>query len=230
MKYAPLIAKISTATNAAQLRADFINHAGELSGATAWGLDFVDSRFQIVESDIRGLPDGFRDRYQAVGQTADPISQRMIQQQVPVHHLSVQSLEDWHQSKLYQDVFRVYELEHGMVAPLFGMGRLIGGIYFMRRQGLPAFTECDLLQVSSLCQHLSVRLAAFRLAIAPALIHHLTPREVEVAEFVAQGLSNRAIALKLNISRDAVKQLLKRMFRKLDVSARAEMVAKLSRF
>jgi DNA-binding CsgD family transcriptional regulator len=151
----------------------------------------------------------------------------MIQQQIPVHHLSVQSLENWHQSRLYQDVFRVYELEHGMVAPLIGRGSLIGGVYFVRGKELPAFNDSDLIQMSSLCQHLSVRLATLRLAIAPSFINYLTPREIDIAELVAQGFSNREIALKLNISGDAVKQRLKRMFLKLDVSARAEMIAKL---
>jgi DNA-binding CsgD family transcriptional regulator len=227
MKFAPLIKKVTTVSNEAQLRSCFIDYAGELVGATAWGLDLLDSRFRVFESDLWGLPDTFRDRYQEVGQSADPVSQRMIQQQIPVHHLSVQSLEDWHQSKLYQNVFRVYGLEHGMVASLIGAGRLIGGIYFMRGKELLAFNDGDLIQLSSLCQHLSVRLATFRLAIAPSLVNCLTPREVDVAELVAQGFSNREIALKLNISRDAVKQVLKRIFQKLNVSARAEMVAKL---
>lgn len=190
-------------------------------------LDLLDSRFQVIESDLWGLPDSFRDRYREVGQSADPISQRMVQQQIPVHHLSVQSLEDWHQSKLYQDVFCVYGLEHGMVAPLIGAGRLIGGIYFMRGKELPGFNDTDLIQLSPLYQHLSVRLATLRFVIAPSSIDRLTPREVEIAELVAQGFSNREIGLKLNISRDAVKQALKRMFQKLDVSARAEMIAKL---
>jgi DNA-binding CsgD family transcriptional regulator len=227
MKFAPLIEKITMASNEAQLRSCFMDDAGNLVGATAWGLDLLDSRFRVFESDLWGLPDTFRNCYQDVGQSADLVSQRMIQQQIPVHHLSVQSLEDWHQSRLYQEVFRVYGIEHGMVAPLIGAGRLIGGIYFMRGKELPAFNDNDLIQLSSLCQHLSVRLAAWRFAIAPSLIHCLTPREVDVVELVAQGFSNREIALKLNISRDAVKQVLKRMFQKLDVSARAAMVAKL---
>ncbi|MCP9886311.1 GAF domain-containing protein [Synechococcus sp. ATX 2A4] len=227
MRFDSLINKLTSIANEAQLRACFIDEAGDLVGATAWGLDLLDTRFRVVESDLWGLPDPFRDRYREVGQSADPISQRLVQQQTPVHHLSVQSLNDWHQSKLYQDVFCVYGLEHAMVAPLIGSGRLIGGIYFMRGKELPGFNDTDLIQLSSLCQHLSVRLATLRFAISPSFNNCLTPREVEIAELVAQGFSNREIGLKLNISRDAVKQALKRMFQKLDVSARAEMIAKL---
>jgi DNA-binding CsgD family transcriptional regulator len=228
MKFAPLIEKVTAVSNEAQLCSCFMDDAGELVGATAWGLDLLDSRFRVVESNFLGLPDSFRDRYQEVGQHADPLSQRMLQQHIPVHQLSVQSLDGWHQSELYQHVFRFYGLDHGMVAPLIGSGRLIGGIYFMRGKEHPAFNDSDLIQVGSLCLHLSVRLATLRLAIAPSRMSCLTPREVDVAELVAQGLSNRVIAMKLNISRDAVKQVLKRMFQKLNVSARAEMVAKLT--
>jgi DNA-binding CsgD family transcriptional regulator/GAF domain-containing protein len=227
MKFAPLIEKITTVSNEVQLRSCFMDHAGELVGATAWGLDLLDSRFQVIEADLWGLPDSFRDHYQDIGRNADRVSQQMIQHQIPVHTLSVQSLQDWHQSNLYQSVFRIYKIEHGMVAPLIGSGRLIGGIYFMRGKEFPAFYDDDLIQLSSLCQHLSVRLATFRRLIDPSLENCLTPREVDVADLVAQGFSNREIALKLHISRDAVKQILKRMFRKLDVSARTEMVAKL---
>lgn len=148
----------------------------------------------------------------------------MTQHQIPVHNLSVHSLEDWQQSTLYQQVLRGYGIEHGMVAPLIGRGRLIGVIYFMRGKGFPAFSDYDLIQLSSLCQHLSVRLATLRLFTSASFTGCLTGRELDIVELVAQGLSNREIALKLNISRDGVKQALKRMFRKLDVSARAEMI------
>lgn len=227
MRFDPLIKKLTSVSNEAQLRAYFIDEAGELVGATAWGLDLLDSRFRVVESDLSGLPDSFRDRYREIGQSADPISQRMVQQQTPVHHLSDQSLKDWHQSKLYQYVFCAYGLEHAMVAPLIGPGRLIGGIYFMRGKDLPSFNDTDLIQLSPLCLHLSVRLATLRFTITPSFNSLLSPRESKIAELVAQGFSNREIGLKLMISRDAVKQALKQMFQKLDISARAEMIAKL---
>ncbi|MGB7416129.1 MAG: helix-turn-helix transcriptional regulator [Thermosynechococcaceae cyanobacterium] len=227
MKFAPLIEKITAASNEVQLRSCFMDGAGDLIGASAWGIDLLDRRFQVIESDLWGVPETFRDRYQHIGGDGDQISQQMIKDQIPVHNLSVYSRQEWHQSSLYQSLFRIYELEHGLVAPLIGNGCLIGGIYFMRGEGLPAFHDGDRIQLSCLCLHLSVRLATFRLALDPSLVNSLTPRELDIADLVARGCSNRVIALKLNISRDAVKQVLKRMFRKLGVSARAEMVAKL---
>ena len=92
--------------------------------------------------------------------------------------------------------------------------------------------------LSALCLHLSTRLAILR---SPSVLegklqptelnalktHRLTPREIQIAELVAQGRTNAQVGAALWITENSVKQALKRMFRKLDVSARAEMVAKL---
>ncbi len=48
-----------------------------------------------------------------------------------------------------------------------------------------------------------------------------------IAKLVAEGLTNAEIGTELWITQNSVKQALKRMFRKLEVSARTEMVAKL---
>lgn len=53
----------------------------------------------------------------------------------------------------------------------------------------------------------------------------LTPREIEVVRLVMEGLSNRAIALVLDISPWTVATHLRRVYNKLDVNSRAEMVA-----
>jgi DNA-binding CsgD family transcriptional regulator len=53
----------------------------------------------------------------------------------------------------------------------------------------------------------------------------LTPREREVARMVAMGLTNAAIAGKLNLSPWTVSTHLRRIFAKLDVTTRAAMVA-----
>jgi len=54
---------------------------------------------------------------------------------------------------------------------------------------------------------------------------HLTDREVEILELLAQGKSNKGIASALSISESTVKSHLKSMFGKLDVTSRAEAIA-----
>lgn len=52
----------------------------------------------------------------------------------------------------------------------------------------------------------------------------LTAREVEVLEMLAEGLGNKAIALRLNLSEHTVKFHISSIFSKLDVSSRTEAV------
>ncbi|HEY9709334.1 MAG TPA: helix-turn-helix transcriptional regulator [Oculatellaceae cyanobacterium] len=59
-------------------------------------------------------------------------------------------------------------------------------------------------------------------------INRLTPREIQIAELITQRLTNDQIGASLWITENFVKPALKRMFRQLEVSSRAEMVARLS--
>ena len=52
----------------------------------------------------------------------------------------------------------------------------------------------------------------------------LTPREHEVLEMLAEGLSNKEIAWRMNISEHTVKFHVASVFAKLDVSTRTEAV------
>jgi DNA-binding NarL/FixJ family response regulator len=52
----------------------------------------------------------------------------------------------------------------------------------------------------------------------------LTPREQQVVALVAEGLSNRQIARELNLSEHTIKKYLFRIFEKLGVSTRVELV------
>lgn len=54
---------------------------------------------------------------------------------------------------------------------------------------------------------------------------HLSPREQQVAQFVMQGTSNKGIAHILDISPNTVSTHIRRLFVKLGVNSRAEMVA-----
>jgi DNA-binding CsgD family transcriptional regulator len=55
----------------------------------------------------------------------------------------------------------------------------------------------------------------------------LTARELEIARMVARGLPNKSMASVLQISTWTVSSHLRRMFAKLDVTTRAEMVGRL---
>jgi DNA-binding CsgD family transcriptional regulator len=77
--------------------------------------------------------------------------------------------------------------------------------------------------VSVMLEHDNVRCV---LVVSPQLPRHaLSPRELQIARLVAAGATNRAIASSLDISLWTVSTHMRRIFAKLDVCSRAEMVA-----
>jgi DNA-binding CsgD family transcriptional regulator len=62
---------------------------------------------------------------------------------------------------------------------------------------------------------------------APGACHSLSPRESQIARLIADGATNRLIASALEISLWTVSTHIRRIFAKLGVNSRAEMVAQL---
>jgi DNA-binding CsgD family transcriptional regulator len=77
--------------------------------------------------------------------------------------------------------------------------------------------------VSLMLEHDNVRCV---LVVSPQVPRHtLSPRELQIARLVAEGATNRAIASALDISLWTVSTHMRRIFAKLGVCSRAEMVA-----
>ncbi len=53
----------------------------------------------------------------------------------------------------------------------------------------------------------------------------LTPKEKEIISFVCEGLSNKEIAHRLNISESTIKAHLHRIFKKLNIQSRTQLVS-----
>ncbi len=126
---------------------------------------------------------------------------------------------------------------HMMAGPILDQGQLVGAIGYTRDKSMPAFDTQNLADLSAICLHLSVWTTTVRFAQSanlaevrnqPFSTSCLTARELQIAKLVALGQTNAEIGTELWITENSVKQALKRMFRKLEVSSRAEMVAQLS--
>lgn len=63
----------------------------------------------------------------------------------------------------------------------------------------------------------------------PAMVEHLTPREQEVLQLLAQGLSNKLIAARLGISDHTVKFHVNAILGKLGAQSRTEAIAQAAR-
>ncbi|MBE9127777.1 MULTISPECIES: helix-turn-helix transcriptional regulator [unclassified Coleofasciculus] len=227
-----LFQAIADARDEQELRLHLMDALGKHFDAQYWGLCLLNEESQSAEVQMQGGSDsdGFVERYNKLGRRIDPVLRYVIEHHAPAHEALVLSPEVWKQSELYQNCYAHYDHEHIMMGPIISGGRLMGGVYFARASEEPAFDYKDLADLTGLCLHLSSRLATLRSqppkpkSLAGSC---LTPREREIAELVAKGLTNAQIGAELWITQNSVKQALKRMFRKLNVSARAELVARL---
>ena len=115
-----------------------------------------------------------------------------------------------------------------MGGPIVVCGQLLGAVGCTRDKSIPAFDSQNLADLSGICLQLSIWAATARLKEQLFKTERLTTRELQIVELVALGRTNAEIGTELWITENSVKQALKRMFRKLDVASRAEMVARLS--
>ncbi|MDZ8050934.1 MAG: LuxR C-terminal-related transcriptional regulator [Aulosira sp. ZfuVER01] len=221
---------LASANDERKLRLAFMDEVGKHFSVQRWGIYLTDEQSRLVSVDVRGVPDSLVERYEQVGRAVDPVMRYVVERHAPAHEELVLPPGGWKQCELYQHCCAYYDHEHIMTGPIVGAGRLIGTIHFARIGNTPAFSGENLADLSALSLHLSACLAMLKQQpqrFYSTLTNRLTPRELQIAELVAQGLTNAEIGAKLWITENSVKQALKRMFRKLEVVNRAEMVARL---
>ena len=208
-----LFKEIDRITNESELRSHLAPQIGEYFTATRSGVFFFDR----ILKDSR-----FKNTFKIVLSTEhNPVARYLAERHTPVHEEMVTSPKAWNLICPRADHW------HVMAGPIVNRGQLVGVVGCTREKSMPAFDTENLADLSAICLHLSVWSAIVKSAQYSDLIALLTPRELEIAELVAQGKTNAEIGRGLWITTNSVKQALKRMFRKLGVSSRAEMVAQL---
>ena len=210
-----LFQAIAQAQDEAELSQSVMAKLAEYFAAKRWKLWLLE-QFPAIDENMPALVK------RALGH--NPVLRYVMQRHIAVHDEVILPAGVW------RTICPRADHAHVMVGPVVSQGRLIGGVALTRDRNDLAFTADDLADLSALCLHFSTQLATLRAKpVALGLnCDRLTPREAQIAELVAQGLTNAAIGTSLWITENSVKQALKRMFRKLEVSSRAEMVAKLS--
>ena len=166
----------------------------------------------------------------------NPVARYVTERHAPAHEGLVTSHKAWAIICPRPDHW------HVMAGPVIDRGQLVGVVGCTRDRSMPAFDAQNLADLSAVCLHLSVWLTKVRLSQSLRAQSNraedvkksrlsssrLTSRELQIAELVAQGHTSAEIGTELWITENSVKQALKRMFRKLNVSSRAAMVAQLS--
>ncbi len=212
-----LIQAIAQARDETELRHSVLTKVGQYFVAKRWNLWFM-SQVPAIDANT---PDIIK---RALSLDHNPVLRHVVQRHTAVHDEMILPPGVW------QTICPRADHGHVMVGPIVSQGQLVGGIGITRHRHDPAFNADNLADLSALSLHFSERLATLRSQFVPLPLSfaRLTPREAQIAELVAQGLTNKEIGSELWITENSVKQALKRMFRKLEVASRAEMVAQLS--
>lgn len=204
---------IAQSKNEQELRSQIATEMREYFAATRGGLFFFD-QLPLADSKLQKALEI------ALSTQHNPVLHYLVEHHAPVHEALLVTPKTW------QLICPRPDHRHVMAGPIVSYGKLIGSIGFTRERGLPAFERQNLADLSAICLHLSTWAATVR--SQPQLVtNQLTPREMQIAQLVALGKTNAEIGTELWITENSVKQALKRIFRKLQVSSRAQMVAQL---
>ena len=221
----PLFQAIAKTQDETELRGAMMATLSTYFAANRWGLMFLDQLPAVNENTPKMLR-------LALSLDHNPVLRYLIQRHTAVHEEIILPPGVW------QTICPRVDHGHVLLGPIISQGQLVGGVAFTRHRDASAFNADDLADLSALCLHLSTRLAELRSKSVSELTgstanasveNRLTPREMQIAELVAQGLTNAQIGASLWITEHTVKQALKRMFRKLEISSRAELVARISK-
>ncbi len=204
------------------LRSQVAPKIGEYFAAKRSGIFFFD-RLPLLDSKLQ------KTLKVALSVEHNPVARYLVERHSPVHEGLVTSPKGWTMICPRPDHW------HVMAGPIVDRGQLVGVVGCTRDRSMFAFDTQNLADLSAICLHLSVWNATVRSAKlsrreSPQQAFksdRLTPRELQIAELVALGRTNAQIGKEIWITENSVKQALKRMFRKLEVSSRAEMVAQL---
>jgi DNA-binding CsgD family transcriptional regulator len=219
----PLFTAINRVNNERDLRSDVIPKVGEHFAANRSGFFFFDQLSQL-DPKLRKI------LKVALSIELNPVARYLTERHAPVHEGLVTS------PKVWKIICPRPDHWHVMAGPIVVSGQLVGAVGCTRDRSMPAFDTQNLADLSGICLHLSIWAATTRSrnvsdgkSSSPSgKIKLLTARELQIVELVALGRTNAEIGTELWITENSVKQALKRMFRKLEVSSRAEMVARLS--
>ncbi len=193
---------------------------------------FLDESLTVTEQAPFGCSQADVDEYHEHWRPQELVFPAVLARGIPVHNWQVYREDHWQNEVVWTGYGRRLGIYHYMAAPIFGsQGCLAGVLNFCRRPEDPRFDATTLEMASAFSGFLSATLSRVTGAadvVEEYATDRLAPRELQVARLAAAGRNNVEIALELGLARETVKQTLGRVYRKLDVSGRAQMAATLA--
>ncbi len=197
-------------------------------GAHTCGVIVLDESWRSTERALHGMRDKDFDEWDQQWRPIERVFPTMLARGVPVHNWQVYRQDDFTSSLPYKELGKRLLLYHYMSAPIFGSrGTLVGAMNYCRRPQDRPFDANSLAMASALSGFVSATLARVTESPMPEAGGGsvLTYRELQVARLAAAGRNNLEISLQLGVARETVKQTLRRVYRRLGVSGRAQMAS-----
>ena len=184
------------------------------------------SGFEIHQA---GAPEAFVGRYLAfTAVSLDPIHSMLATRHGVVRSNDLFDDAEWRRHPFFRDLCAPFGLEAYMAGELVDAGSLRGAIVVVRPYGDAAFSLGDARRLHAICLHASVALTRLtHEARGSPRTDLLSPRQQQLVQLVANGLTNEQIGRACGITTHGVKKSLERLFARMNVSSRAELIATL---
>jgi len=139
-------------------------------------------------------------------------------------------------TEYFKNWMRPTNTYYGAGSAIISDGTLLGSVTLFRSAARDNFSERDLFILEILNSHLSNRLSqAYPQGIKNNILqirqsdslmenYGLTSRELEIIQFVSNGMSNQEISRALFISETTVKKHLNNIFKKLSINSRTQLM------
>lgn len=176
----------------------------------------VEEGMRIVE-----FPSDWVDRYlEADYFEVDPIISEAQRSGQPFHWFEIEQRRDLdRKQREFLDDLKATGFRDGIAVPVFARPGEIAYFGLGSDHEELNLTQAEMLELQMICQHMHLR---YNELVQDRTEKTLAKRELEVLELIARGKSNAAIGEALGISPNTVDTLVRRCFKKLNVSTRVE--------
>lgn len=221
------VLRARTASHITELADAVMDCAPRIVGASICGVFLQTSTgFEVHQI---GAPEEFVTQYIAfTAVSADPFHSTLATRHGVVRSNDLFDDAEWRRHPFYRDLGAQFNLGAYMAGELVDAYAPRGAIGVARPCCSEVFSPDDAQRLLTVCLHASValtRLTPEGRATSPA--HVLSPRQQQLVQLIANGLTNEQIGRACGITTHAVKKALERLFVRMNVSSRTELIATL---